>query len=223
MIGSSMGTFFWLSAIYFYFKYTMKFSNYAHLLFFAIIVGFMYFINMAIIQTKCSSPMPVFRATFLPWTFMFGSTLVALSLFPSWKTPFSNTFGYLVARIAGGNKALLDLLVPNKPLQFVYEDPSLLLNQFTTTNFETMFQSMKEVLLDDADKKEALLQVIRLKEIISEWIWFLLAGSVAISSSYTILMNTECTKSAEDYVLQHNVAMAETEDVPEPKLYTIKD
>jgi hypothetical protein len=154
---------------------------------------------------------------------MFGSTLVALSLFPSWKTPFSNTFGYLVARIAGGNKALLDLLVPNKPLQFVYEDPSLLLNQFTTANFETMFQSMKEVLLDDAVKKEALLQVIRLKEIISEWIWFLLAGSVAISSSYTILMNTECTKSAEDYVLQHNVAMAETEDVPEQKLYTIKD
>jgi len=201
----------------------MKFSNYAHLLFFAIIVGFMYFINMAIIQTKCSSPMPVLRATFLPWTFMFGTTLVALSLFPSWKTPFSNTFGYLVARIADGNKALLDLLIPNKPLQYVYEDPSLLLNQFTTTNFETMFQSMKEVLLDDAVKKEALLQVIRLKEIISEWIWFLLAGSVAISSSYTILMNTECTKSAKDYVLQHNVAMAETEDVPEPTLYTIKD
>ena len=218
-----MGTLFWLSAIYFYFKYTMKFSNYAHLLFFAIIVGFMYFINMAIIQTKCSSPMPVFRATFLPWTFMFGSTLVALSLFPSWKTPFSNTFGYLVARIAGGNKALLDLLIPNKPLQFVYEDPSLLLNQFTTDNFEIMFQSMKEVLLDDAVKKEALLQVIRLKEIISEWIWFLLAGSVAVSSSYTILMNTECTKSAQDYVLQHNVAMAEREDAIEQKLYTITD
>jgi hypothetical protein len=221
MIGSSMGTFFWLSAIYFYFKYTMKFSNYAHLLFFAVIVAFMYFINMAIIQTKCSSPMPVFRATFLPWTFMFGTTLVALSIFPSWKTPFSNTFGYIVARIAGGNKALLDLLIPNKPLQFVYEDPSLFLNQFTTDNFETMFQSMKEVLVDDAVKKEALLQVIRLKEIISEWIWFLLAGSVAISSSYTILMNTECTKSAEDYVLQHNVAMAETEDAPEQKLYTV--
>ena len=221
MIGSSMGTFFWLSAIYFYFKYTMKFSNYAHLLFFAVIVAFMYFINMAIIQTKCSSPMPVFRATFLPWTFMFGTTLVALSIFPSWKTPFSNTFGYILARIAGGNKALLDLLIPNKPLQFVYEDPSLFLNQFTTDNFETMFQSMKEVLVDDAVKKEALLQVIRLKEIISEWIWFLLAGSVAISSSYTILMNTECTKSAEDYVLQHNVAMAETEDAPEQKLYTV--
>jgi hypothetical protein len=154
---------------------------------------------------------------------MFAPTLLALMLFPSWKTPFSNTFGYLVARIAGGNKTLLDLLVPDKPLQYVYEDPSLLLNQFTTTNFETMFQSMKEVMVDDAVKKEALFQVIRLKEIISEWIWFLLAGSVAISSSYTILMNTECTKTAEEYVLENNIAMAERKEKPVPTLYTITD
>ena len=223
MIGSSMGTFFWLSAIYFYCKYIMKLPDSFHLLFFAIIVVFMYFINMAIIQSKCSSPMPVFRATFLPWTFMFGSTLVALHFFPDWKKPFSNTFGYLVARIAGGTQSLLELLVPDKPLQYVYEEPSLLLNQFTTKNFEVMFDSMKEVFIDDSVKKDALFNVIRLKEIIAEWIWFLLAGSVAISSSYTILMNTECTKSAEDYVLQHNLAMAETEDIPEQKLYTVTD
>lgn len=223
MIGSSMGTFFWLSAIYFYFKYTMKFSDTANLLFFAVIVGFMYFINMAIIQSKCSSPMPVFRATFLPWTFMFGSVLAALTLFPSWKTPFSNTFGYLVARIAGGTQTLLELLVPNKPLQYVYEDPSLLLNQFTTTNFETMFDSLKEILIEDPVKKEALLQIVRLKEIISEWIWFLLAGSVAISSSYTILMNTECTKTADQYVLENKIAMAETREKPVPKMYTVTE
>ena len=218
-----IGSFFWISAIYFYCKYTMKLSDTYNWLFFAIIVAFMYFANLAIIQSKCSSPMPVFRATFLPWCLMFAPTLVALMMFPDWKKPFSNTFGYLVANIAGGKKALLELLVPDKPLQYVYEDPSLLLNQFTTTNFETMFQSMKEVLVDDAVKKEALLQVIRLKEIISEWIWFLLAGGVAISSSYTILMNTECTKSSEEYVLKHNISMAETEEKIAPKLYTVTD
>ena len=223
MIGSSMGTFFWISAAYFYCKYTMKFSNSLNYLFLAVIVAFMYFINMAIIQTKCSSPMPVFRATFLPWTLMFAPTLVALSLFPDWKKPFSNTFGYLIARMAGGTKTLLELLVPEKPLQYVYEDPSLLLNQFTTTNFETMFASMKDVFVVDEAKKVALFNVIRLKEIIAEWIWVLLAGSVAISSSYTILMNTECSKSAEDYVLQHSIAMAEKEKKPEIKMYTIRD
>jgi hypothetical protein len=218
-----IGSFFWISAIYFYCKYTMQLSDKSNWIFFAIILVFMYVANLAVIQSKCSSPMPVFRATFLPWCLMFAPTLVALMMFPSWKTPFSNTFGYLVARIAGGNKTLLDLLVPDKPLQYVYEDPSLLLNQFTTANFETMFQSMKEVMMDDAVKKEALFQVIRLKEIISEWIWFLLAGSVAISSSYTILMNTECTKSVDEYLLQQNSAKAEREEKPEPKLYTVTD
>jgi len=201
----------------------MKLSDSSNWLFFAIIVAFMYFANLAIIQSKCSSPMPVFRATFLPWFLMFVPILLALMMFPSWKTPFSNTFGYLVARLAGGNQALLDLLVPNQPLQYVYEDPSLLLNQFTTSNFETMFQSMKEVMVDNPAKKEVLFQVIRLKEIISEWIWFLLAGSVAISSSYTILMNTECTKSVDDYLLQQNIARAETQEKVVPKLYTITD
>lgn len=218
-----IGSFFWISAIYFYCKYTMKLSDISNWAFFAIIVLFMYFANLAIIQSKCSSPMPVFRATFLPWCLMFAPILIALTMFPSWKTPFSNTFGYLIARIAGGNQALLALLVPDKPLQYVYEDPSLLLNQFTTSNFETMFQSMKEIMVEDAVKKEALLQIIRLKEIISEWIWFLLAGSVAISSSYTILMNTECTKTAEEYLLEQNIAMAETEEKPAPKLYTVTD
>ena len=218
-----IGSFFWISAIYFYCKYTMKLSDTSNWIFFAIIFVFMYVANLAVIQSKCSSPMPVFRATFIPWVLMFAPILLALTIFPSWKSPFSNTFGYLVARLAGGNKALLDLLVPNQPLQYVYEDPSLLLNQFTTTNFETMFQSMKEVMVDDEVKKAALLQVVRLKEIISEWIWFLLAGSVAISSSYTILMNTECTKSVDDYLLQHNIARAETQEKVAPKLYTITD
>ena len=218
-----IGSFFWISAIYFYCKYTMKLSDSSNWLFFAIVVAFMYFANLAVIQSKCSSPMPVFRATFIPWVLMFAPILLALTIFPSWKSPFSNTFGYLVARLAGGNKALLDLLVPNQPLQYVYEDPSLLLNQFTTTNFQTMFQSMKEVMVDDEVKKAALLQVVRLKEIISEWIWFLLAGSVAISSSYTILMNTECTKSVDDYLLQHNIARAETQEKVAPKLYTVTD
>jgi len=218
-----IGSFFWISAIYFYCKYTMKLSDSSNWLFFAIVVAFMYFANLAVIQSKCSSPMPVFRATFIPWVLMFAPILLALTIFPSWKSPFSKTFGYLVARLAGGNKALLDLLVPNQPLQYVYEDPSLLLNQFTTTNFQTMFQSMKEVMVDDEVKKAALLQVVRLKEIISEWIWFLLAGSVAISSSYTILMNTECTKSVDDYLLQHNIARAETQEKVAPKLYTVTD
>jgi hypothetical protein len=115
----------------------------------------------------------------------------------------------------------VELLKQDQKISYIYEDPSLLLNQFTIANFDTMFDTMKDVFIDDSSKKEVFKNVIVLKEIISEWIWILLAGSIAISSSYTILMNTECTKSSEDYVLQHHIAMAETEDIPEPTLYTV--
>ena len=221
MISSSMGTFFWLSTIYMYLKYNFKWPDYYHIFFFLIIVIFMYVINLTIIQTKCNSSMSVITATFVPWFLMFGSTLVALSFFPEWKRPFSNTFGYLFARLAGATAKFLELLNQDQKLAYIYEDPSLLLNQFTTANFDAMFDTMKDVFIDDLPKKELFKNVIFLKEIISEWIWILLAGSIAISSSYTILMNTECTKSPDEYVLQHNISMAKTEDIPEPKLYTV--
>jgi hypothetical protein len=77
--------------------------------------------------------------------------------------------------MAGGTKALTDLLIPEKPLQYVYDDPSLMINQFTTTNFDTMYASLKEV-LQDSDKKEAFRDIVRLKDLVSEWIWYLLGG-----------------------------------------------
>jgi len=221
MISASMGTFFWLSSIYMYLKYNFKWPDFYHIFFFLIIIIFMYVINITIIQSKCNSSMSVVTATFVPWVLIFGSTLAALSFFPEWKRPFSNTFGYLFARLAGSTTMFLDLLKQDQKISYIYEDPSLLLNQFTTANFDTMFDTMKEVFIEDLTKKELFKNVIVLKEIISEWIWILLAGSIAISSSYTSLMNTQCSKSPEDYVLQHNIAMAETEDIPEPTLYTV--
>lgn len=221
MISSSMGTFFWLSTIYMYLKYNFKWPDYYHIFFFLLLIIFMYVINITIIQSKCNSSMSVVTATFVPWVLIFGSTLVALSFFPEWKRPFSNTFGYIFARLAGSTTLFLDLLNQDQKISYIYEDPSLLLNQFTTANFDTMFTTMKDVFIDDLPKKELFKNVIVLKEIISEWIWILLAGSIAISSSYTILMNTECTKTIDEYVLQYNIAMAESKEIPEPKLYTV--
>ena len=94
MISASMGTFFWLSSIYMYLKYNFKWPDYYHLFFFLILIIFMYVINITIIQSKCNSSMSVVTATFVPWFLIFGSTLMALSFFPEWKRPFSNTFGF---------------------------------------------------------------------------------------------------------------------------------
>jgi hypothetical protein len=194
--------------------------------FLILVVLFMYFINVGIMQTKCGSANgSAFQATLLPWLFMFGPMMVALQFFPEWKTPFSNTLGFMVARMAGGTQMLLDLLKPESDvkLHYVYSDPSLLLNQFTTSNFDTVLASFSEDMAYTEEKREAFLKVVRLKELISEWIWYLLTASVVISTSYTMMMNGECTKTVDDYVLSHQVAMADTTESEPLPLYTITE
>ena len=221
MLGTSLGSFFWLSLFYIYFKYTFKMNLDA--VFFVVVLLLMYGMNVSIQKSKCSSTnSAVFTATFLPWCLMFGPLILCINLFPEWKRPFSNTFGYVISKIAGGTKALTDILIPGKPLQYVYDDPSLMINQFTPKNFDEMYASLKEV-LQDTDKKETFRNIVRLKDLVSEWIWYLLGGSVAISSSYTILMNAECSKTTDEYIQSHQIAMATEEETVEPTVYTLTE
>ena len=188
----------------------------------------MYFININIMTTKCGSNISVFKATLLPWGAIFAPMMIALLLFPQWKRPFSITFGYMIARLAGGNNTLLDLLDPTKAqsLHYVYNNPSLLINEFTPTNFDEKIKDMlgkDPVFINSPDKIEAFRKIVHLKDIVSQWIWYFLTATVATSTSYTMMMNTECTKSANDYVLAHNIAMTKTEDKPPVRLYNITE
>jgi len=226
MSSASLGTFFWLSAVYFYMKYSMDLPVYADALFLMVVIIFMYFINVSVMQSKCSSGNSnVFKATFLPWVFMFGSMVIALLIFPQWKNPFSNTFGYIIARLAGGTQSLLNLLRPGSEtsLRYVYDNPSLLINQFTPLNFDVVLDGFKNELAITEENKENFRKIVKLKDVVAEWIWYLLTASVVISTSYTMMMNAECTKSADEYVLSHNIAMAETQEDTPVSMYTITE
>lgn len=226
MMSASFATFFWLSAIFFYLKYSISLPDWADALFLIIVILFMYFINVSIMQTKCGSANgSVMQATLVPWICMFGSMMAALHFFPTWKTPFSNTIGYMVARIAGGTNALLALLKQGSEvkLHYIYTDPSLLLNQFTPTNFETVLASFNEDMEYTDQTKQAFFRIVQLKDTIAEWIWHLLTASVVISTSYTMMMRGECTKSVDEYVLSHQVAMADTKTSEPLPLYTVTE
>lgn len=226
MTSASLGTFFWLSAVYFYMKYSMDLPVYADALFLLVVIIFMYFINVSVMQSKCSSVNSiVFKATFLPWIFMFGSMIMALFFFPQWKNPFSNTFGYIIARLAGGTQALLNLLQPGSEtsLHYVYDNPSLLINQFTPLNFDHVLKGFQNEMAVTPEKTEIFRKIIKLKDVVSEWIWYLLTASVVISTSYTMMMNAECTKTADEYVLSHNIAMAETTEETPVSMYTVTE
>jgi hypothetical protein len=171
-------------------------------------------------QTKCnSSSNTVFLATLLPWVFIFGSMMLVLQYFPEWKYPFSNTFGYLIAKVFGGTQCLKDILNQEAPLDKIYSNPSLLINQFTTQNFDEKLNEYS----NDIQSKEsipeqmiAFYNIIKLKEHVSEWIWYILTASIVTSTSYTMIMNTPCTKTVDDYVTSHSIAMAET-TTPQPE------
>jgi len=221
----SLSVFFWLSGVYIYLKYNLNLSPYMNIIFLVLITIIMYFINMSIMQTKCSSSnTTVFSATLFPWILIFGSMMAVLNYFPEWKTPFSNTFGYLVTKFAGGTQALKNILNNDAPLEKIYSDPSLLINQFTTINFQN---KLAEYNIEYSQEKSksilAFYNMIKIKEHVSEWIWYILTASMAITTSYTMIMNSPCTKSVDDYVTSHSVAMASTETSEPETTYNITE
>jgi hypothetical protein len=90
---------------------------------------------------------------------------------------------------------VVNLLQPNlDSLKYITEDPSLLANKFTTSNFDEMCSSFitQNIFKADGDR-EAFRKVVVLKDMMSEFVWFMLVGAVAITTSQSIILNYKCT------------------------------
>lgn len=225
---NEIGTFFWLSFIFMFIKYKIDLPFYGTTLFIVIVMIFMYFINSTILQQQCGNvdSLVLFKSTLIPWLLIFANLVFVLSKAPSWLTPFSNTFGLLVARFVGCNGAFLEMLIPQEKntnmLHYVYNDPSLLVNRFTMVNFEETINSLSHIIdKNNVTKIAEFKQFVKLKEIVSEWIWYMLTASIAISISYNSIITSKCNKTASQYIDSHNNAMAETTPEVTPSVYTI--
>ena len=105
----------------------------------------------------------VFLATLFPWTLIFGIINIILVTMPGWKAPFSNTFGYLFAMIAGVGPLTMQLfkgqMLNNLDTQqentltaeqktsieavsLIYNDPTLIINEVTPEYFDNFWNSM---------------------------------------------------------------------------------
>lgn len=205
MITSSLGTFFWLMSAYLYvFKYKTQSTPYYDILFLCIVIFFIYSINVEIMKERCGASGSVIIPTLMPWLGIFAPFMGILYLFPEWKLPFSNTFGYLIVSITGGVNTIEKIVINKDKLALIYQSPSLLINQFTYTNFDKEVVNYKDVFdLEDVVAVNDFKTVLLLKEVISTWIWYMLMGSITVSTSYMMLMSTECTKTVDDYLLAH--------------------
>lgn len=164
-----------------------------------------------------------FQWGFAPWAIMFAILLPIFAFLPGWKSPFSNTFGYIATLVMGSKSALNTLLKSNyktkdpalnKIMENIYEDQSLLLNQFTPENFEDGMKKLIPLLesgavpvvesggraLSEAGSTfsvayERLRSAIRLKDEIAEGVWLLLSGVLVSSIMSLGVLGTTCVKS----------------------------
>jgi hypothetical protein len=62
-----------------------------------------FFLNNKLLQAICGESQwaTSLSITLIPWVLIFGLLLLFLNMFPSWRTPFSNTFGLFVAKMLG--------------------------------------------------------------------------------------------------------------------------
>lgn len=187
-----------------------------------LLVG-MYVINLNITKTMCGSTQPgtALMVTAIPWSLVFGVTILMLLAFPGWLSPFSNTIGYLIAKLAGVNSVADKVIAPkavtqttpgatkvaSEALEQIYSDKALLINQLTPENFEGFWNKMSQAKLLNqgaAKFKEQLYNIIRLKKLVAELVWALLSGGLASSISTSYIQNTACQQSAKEMIQRHN-------------------
>jgi len=133
-----------------------------------------------------------------------------LVIFPGWLEPFSNTFGYAIAKIGGAEKVVRDVLKEDatgdisKAISNIYNDPSIFLNQFNYENekdFKLKWDKSANLFnteaVEDSPKYKDFRNMVKLKDLVAQFVWYMLAGILVTSRSYNYIINQPCGLSPE--------------------------
>jgi hypothetical protein len=216
--------------LYFIARHFFKSSIIITLIYYSAVILGEFFISLSISKQICGSNQYPKTAlyTILPWSIIFGLLQAMLNLFPGWLVPFSNTIGYLVTKLFGIGRLFNDLLSPKidnvggvdsktkitaEALEHIYNDRSLLINEITQTNFERFWDNMSNSGLFkkpvDIKLKDKLLFYVKLKDMVSEGLWYLLTGALVTSVSFNLMINSECDRSVSD--IQNSASLVANE------------
>lgn len=146
----------------------------------------------------------VFVYGLMPWVLIFGLFSVLLRFCPGWKAPFSNTLGYVYALIRNVKGVMNNLINPKHSYaKDIYDNPSLLVNEFTPDNFEGAMSKLiktgtfKTSLPNFAENVSKLRTIVNVKDNVSECIWKLLIAGLISSMTASQMVNIKCEHSAE--------------------------
>ena len=205
--------------------------------FLALLIG-EFFINVSVSSKLCGNAQYGMAAiiTIIPWIIIFGFLNFLLISFPGWLSPFSNTFGYLVTKLMGIGDLLNNILsakfekegapdnmkVAAEALEHIYADKSLLINEITQDNFDTFWSRMLGAGLfkKGADGfKDRLRYLVRVKDTVAEFIWYVLTGGLVTSVSYNYMVNSECTRTVDELETNASDSQASIAETKEQKVY----
>jgi hypothetical protein len=203
------------------------------------------FFNISNAQAICNGSaqnlFSVLMYTFIPNFLILGSVIALTSAFPGWLSPFSNTFGYFFISCLGLSKTFNSLLAQksdrNKLLNDICEDQSLVINEMTPDNFSLFMESLAKKAKDgtsvlnakykDLPGYSSLYKLVVIKNLIAEYIWYMLAGCLVISVSSHSIANIQCEYSTEEMkktvtdLQEQEEEMAAKEKANKPSLYTV--
>ena len=177
----------------------------------AIVVSIQTYINVVNAKEKCGGTPQTLTAiyyTFLPYLLIFGTLIVILMFFPGFNSPFSNTVGYGIVSLPFMNikSTFMNILKTdsnNKLLKTVYEDPSLMINEMTPTNFFLFLKKMgsaeNSILSPDYKRfVPDLYNLVTIKNSVAKCLWFLLTGILVILNSHSYIMSMKCIRSVDE-------------------------
>lgn len=190
--------------------------------YFVLIIMSQLFINMKLTQSICGDDIQTstaMSATIIPNVLILGVVYIMLVLVPGWKAPFSNTFGYFAANLGGIRDTLNTLTNTNfeekgegsitlkqnqiNIFKSIYKDPSQLINNITPENFHKFLQTMQNIKYfkpsnEHTDKHiKKLYSLVVIKDLVSQFFWYMLAGYLVITTTFDSLINMKCQSSEQ--------------------------
>ena len=189
----------------------------------AVIFLSMYTLNTQQMKAMCPNGTKnlvskVFFSTFLPFIFMLGTVVVAITIMPGWKSPFSNTIGYSLVKNVIFRKLFQlqdwwerDGTEGNSELEKFNRrsNRTFFVNELTPENFDSAKESLGLTFADGVEKK--LYQAIVIKDSIAEFIWLFITSILTYSLSQIYIIDSSCEPDVAA-LMQQNDTNADEED-----------
>ncbi len=159
----------------------------------------------------------VFLSTFIPFIFMLGTVVVAITLMPGWKSPFSNTIGYsLVKNViyrklfslqdwlkegSNGDKDKTELQKFNRR-----SNRTFFVNELTPENFDSAINTLginfKDDTSTDYNVKETLYKAVVVKDSIAEFLWIFITSILTFSLSQIYIIDNSCEPDVDTLIAE---------------------